>query len=401
MKRILAICLTGIVFLNGCDTKRVIENTSKVENVESGFITWIEEPALSSIDTNSSNSISLSVDMDAKIYWGLSKNEFFVFSPTFFENELASNPYFIDKGVIDVLKDELSLIDISSFNRDSDSFLYILAKKSEYFYTEKVSVVKIPQIIVLNPYISIFDSGVDRVINSQKHSIPLRVWLEDVQKIDETEVTVIINELPELTPIKLTYSENSSNFNGTLEIPSRLTAGTYTLTAEAKGPEINKSKELPLQIEHSDSFIEPFTDFKVSGTSYLSDSFIGTDGTVWHFGNCAGSSVGAIDTPTPYLAKGKTPAAFIRSEVIPGKLTKISFDYKQTHTTAVNLTISILDNQSNEIFREIVQNNNEKGVIKTIEFDIENQMIDGFIIQFEQTDKNSGQVAIDNIRWQM
>lgn len=138
---------------------------------------------------------------------------------------------------------------------------------------------------------------------------------------------------------------------------------------------------------------EDFTNFPETGTSYVSGTFTGNDGSAWLYASCSGNSTVAIAAPSPVLGKGKTPEASVESGEIQGGIGTLSFDYLQAFSTNVTLDVYV-----NGTLITTVTSNAQQGVVLN-SGPITVGASGACIIKLVQQNATAGQVTIDNITW--
>jgi len=138
---------------------------------------------------------------------------------------------------------------------------------------------------------------------------------------------------------------------------------------------------------------EDFTNFPETGTSYVSGTFTGNDGSAWLYASCSGNSTVAIATPSPVLGKGKTPEGSVESGEIQGGIGTLSFDYLQAFSTNVALDVYV-----NGTLITTVTSNAQQGVVLN-SGPITVGASGACIIKLVQQNATAGQVTIDNITW--
>jgi hypothetical protein len=137
--------------------------------------------------------------------------------------------------------------------------------------------------------------------------------------------------------------------------------------------------------------LENFNNYGETSNVYHDSTFVGQDGSTWHYYQCRGDS--AIVAPTPTLGKARTPVAEITSGTINGGCGILSFQYKQVFSTGVSLDVFV-----NGLLVKTVTSSGQQGVVLE-SGDITVNQSGGFVLDLKQTSTNSGQVAIDNIQW--
>ncbi len=138
------------------------------------------------------------------------------------------------------------------------------------------------------------------------------------------------------------------------------------------------------------SHLETFANFPVTGSSYSDGSFSGQDGSTWTYKQCRGDII--IEGETPCFAKSSSEVS-MTSGVLQGGISTLSFQYKQAFSSDV-----ALDVYANGNLVATLTSSNEQNVLKesgNIPVNIE----EGVTLRFVQKNSLSGQVAIDNIRW--
>ncbi len=136
---------------------------------------------------------------------------------------------------------------------------------------------------------------------------------------------------------------------------------------------------------------ENFANYPETQNAYHDGTFVGQDGSTWSYTQCRGDSV--IIAPSPTFGKKRPMTSKIISGTLHNGCGTISFDYKQTFSTAVDLNLFI-----NGLL--------VKNVISTLQGAVVNSgpvvvnTPGDFTLMFKQADSsNSGQVTIDNVIW--
>ncbi|HNY04036.1 MAG TPA: choice-of-anchor J domain-containing protein, partial [Bacteroidales bacterium] len=120
-------------------------------------------------------------------------------------------------------------------------------------------------------------------------------------------------------------------------------------------------------------------------------TFTGLDGSTWSYTQCRGDSV--IVAPSPTLGKKRPITSKIVSGTLHNGCGTISFDYKQTFSSAVDLDLFI----NGTLFANVTST--AQGVV-TNSGNINVNLPGDFTLMFKQADSsNSGQVTIDNVVW--
>jgi len=398
MKKIVIIGLLFVSILASSCNKRIIL-TEESDCSQLSAMNWVVKPELDI--TGGIYSIKAVVDQDCEILWGVSSKDYFVFSGSYFEQELKYNQYFEGRGGIVINGDDTAKIDLSSIERGSDRFIYLCGIDKQNSRFTEVVVVSLPRIeVVSEPELY----GVSINNNYIENNIVNRVVIKSgISNINKEGLDVICSILSEnhLLSVSMVEDFETGLYFGIIDLPARFEAGVYRVIVNAVKGDISLSSEMNLNVAENKLFIENFEGFENGSASYTQGIFVGADGTVWSFDNCAGGSVGRIEGRTPYLAKGKLPAANIVSGIIPGVVNSLSFDYKQTHTSSVDLIFSIISTDGDKLWEEHFTTSGETGVIKRAEVNpiIENEY-SGFRFRFEQANSSAGQVALDNLVWQ-
>ena len=135
---------------------------------------------------------------------------------------------------------------------------------------------------------------------------------------------------------------------------------------------------------------EVFANFPVTANSYSSGTFAGRDGSTWTYTLCQGSKV--ITAPTPGLKDGTTGNPSIASGVIAGGCGTLSFDWMKMFSKAVSVDVIV-----NDAVLHTITGGTQNVVNNTGLLDV--NAGGSFTLQIRQNNKDSGQVAIDNIRW--
>lgn len=138
------------------------------------------------------------------------------------------------------------------------------------------------------------------------------------------------------------------------------------------------------------TYLEDFTNYSETGSSYVDGTFTGNDGSTWTYVQCRGDQT--IDAETPMLGKNRTPSAEMTSGTISGGIGTLNFDYMQAFGTNVNLEIYV-----NDALVGSVTSNGETGVVKN-SGDIAVDVAGDFVLSFRNP-TDGGQVNIDNVEW--
>lgn len=136
---------------------------------------------------------------------------------------------------------------------------------------------------------------------------------------------------------------------------------------------------------------EDFVNFPVTGSSYTDGTFTGRDGSTWTFVQCRGDKL--INSPTPGMHKGTTPAASVESGTLTGGCGTISFDYMRMFTST-----AVVDVVINGTIRHTVTGTAGQNVVTNTGPLTINQG-GNFTLKIVQNNFSAGQVAIDNITW--
>ena len=139
--------------------------------------------------------------------------------------------------------------------------------------------------------------------------------------------------------------------------------------------------------------MEDFTNFPETSTSYVTNTFLGLDGSTWNYSNCSGNVDKQIDIPSPVIARNKIPVGEITSGTISGGCGVMNFDFMQAFSSNVNLLVYVNDIE----VANITSSSQVDVVLNTGEI-VVNQPGD-FTFRFVQANTFAGQVTIDNISW--
>ncbi len=134
---------------------------------------------------------------------------------------------------------------------------------------------------------------------------------------------------------------------------------------------------------------ETFANFPETGSGYNSGTFLGQDGSTWTYVQCRGNKV--IDAPTPGLGNGTT-LAYVGSTNLAGGCGTLAFDYMQMFTST-----SLVDVIVNGTVYGPFRSGGQNIVMHADPLDIHVGGV--FSLMIRQNNKDSGQVAIDNIVW--
>lgn len=138
------------------------------------------------------------------------------------------------------------------------------------------------------------------------------------------------------------------------------------------------------------SILETFDNLALSGSSYVTGSFQGTDSIGWNY---VYGRIDSISGKAIMLGKGKTPSAELKSDTISGGIGTLKFDYKQAFSSNVNLNVMV-----NDTLVATVTTYYESGVSKS-SGNIDVNVTGDFVIRFVNTSSSAGQVTIDNVQW--
>ena len=136
---------------------------------------------------------------------------------------------------------------------------------------------------------------------------------------------------------------------------------------------------------------ENFNNYPETANAYHDGTFLGMDGSTWSYTQSRGDSV--IVAPSPTFGKKRPMTSKIVSGNIQNGCGTISFDYKQTFSTAVNLNLYI----NGMLVKNVTST--AQGVVSNSGPVVANTP-GTFTLMFKQADSsNSGQVTIDNVIW--
>ncbi|MCX6268490.1 MAG: choice-of-anchor J domain-containing protein [Bacteroidetes bacterium] len=136
---------------------------------------------------------------------------------------------------------------------------------------------------------------------------------------------------------------------------------------------------------------ENFTNYPETANAYHDGTFTGMDGSTWSYTQSRGDSV--ITAPSPTFGKKRPLTSKIISGTLHNGCGTISFDYKQTFSTAVNLNLFV----NGLLVKNVVST--AIGVV-TNSGPVAVNTPGDFTLMFKQADSsNSGQVTIDNVIW--
>ena len=135
--------------------------------------------------------------------------------------------------------------------------------------------------------------------------------------------------------------------------------------------------------------MENFAHFPETGSASTNGSFLGQDGSTWSYVQCRGNKV--IQAPTPGLNKG-TNLAYVASGILTGGCGTLSFDWMQMFTSTVSVDVVV-----NGITRHTIKGwgQNITNHSSTLVLNVGGN----FTLKIQQSNKDAGQVAIDNIVW--
>ncbi|MGE0076386.1 MAG: endonuclease [Bacteroidales bacterium] len=175
---------------------------------------------------------------------------------------------------------------------------------------------------------------------------------------------------------------------------SGLTASTsYTIAVSAFDASSNVSTQASTTFttltESSTTSMETFDNFS-AGTSYVSGTFTGQDGSTWTYSGCRGDI--SITGSSITLGKGKTPLSYVTSGTILGGIGTLTFDYMQAFSTAANFYVYV-----NNVLVKTATSSTANSVVNSGSISV--NVSGSFTLKFVQVNTSSGQVAIDNIEW--
>jgi endonuclease I/phosphodiesterase/alkaline phosphatase D-like protein len=137
--------------------------------------------------------------------------------------------------------------------------------------------------------------------------------------------------------------------------------------------------------------LETFANMPETGSSYLTGTFLGQDGSIWNY--IKSRSDVDITGNAIMLGRSQTPQSTFYSGTITGGVGTISFDYMQAYSTNVNLNLLINDTVVGN-----VTTSSEENVIKN-SGNITVNVSGNFVIKFINVNNSDGQVVVDNITW--
>ena len=137
--------------------------------------------------------------------------------------------------------------------------------------------------------------------------------------------------------------------------------------------------------------VETFDNFDATGTSYLTGTFLGQDGSTWTYTEARGDF--AITGKALMIGRNRTPQSEVYSGTIGGGIQVLNFDYMQAYTNDVNLSVLV-----NDVVVGNVTSSVEEGVVKN-SGDITVNVTGNFVLKFKNVNNSNGQVVIDNISW--
>lgn len=134
---------------------------------------------------------------------------------------------------------------------------------------------------------------------------------------------------------------------------------------------------------------ETFDNLTLSGTSYTTGSFLGQDGSTWNFTKCRGDQ--PITGKAIMIGRSQTPQSFVESGTISNGIGTLSFDYKRSFSTNVNLKVFINDTEVGNVTSSDADVHNSGNIAVNVS--------GGFVLKFMNANNADGQVQIDNITW--
>ncbi len=282
------------------------------------------------------------------------------------------------------------IMDITNWqDEDSDGTLILPITTTAF----TLSTSEVPLILITPTTLSDFTYGVGNgPSTSQSFSVSgsnltddITVTPSDNYEISEDDVTF------QNTAITLLESEGEvASTTIYVRLASGLEIGDYDETISCTSTDAD-TKEIAVSgsVTNNYDYTEDFTNFPVTGSSYLSGSFTGNDFD-WTYVYTSASN--PIEAPAPLFGKGKDPAASVSTLFFSG-IGILNFDYMQGYSTNVNLKVMV-----NGDSITTVTSTSQQGIVLN-SGDIEINVSGIVELEFIQLNTAAGQVSIDNISW--
>lgn len=136
---------------------------------------------------------------------------------------------------------------------------------------------------------------------------------------------------------------------------------------------------------------ETFDNLDITGSSYVSGTFLGQDGSDWTFYECRGDY--EIDGKAIMIGRNREPQSNFYSGTLEGGIGVMSFDYMQAFATNVNLQVEV-----NDVVVAVVTSDGQQGEILN-SGPIHVHEPGDVVMKFIGVSNSAGQVVVDNIIW--
>jgi len=134
---------------------------------------------------------------------------------------------------------------------------------------------------------------------------------------------------------------------------------------------------------------ETFDNLTIAGTDYQTGTFTGQDGSEWSFTKCRGDQ--PITGKSLMIGRNQSPQSFFQSGTISGGIGTLSFDYKKSFSTNVNLNVYVNDTLVHNVTTSSTSVQNS-GIITV-------GVAGDFVLKFINANSSNGQVQVDNVTW--
>ncbi len=136
---------------------------------------------------------------------------------------------------------------------------------------------------------------------------------------------------------------------------------------------------------------ETFDNLDLTGTSYVSGTFLGQDGSDWTYYECRGDY--EIDGKAIMIGRNREPQSHFYSGILEGGIGIMSFDYVQAFATNVNLQVEVND----VVVAVVTSDGQQHEVLNSGPIHVHEP--GDAVIKFIGVTNSAGQVAVDNIIW--
>ncbi len=195
-----------------------------------------------------------------------------------------------------------------------------------------------------------------------------------------------------------TFSQNASEwqeFSATLTAPANATGFRFEVRTYDEGPGGGSV--------YYDSFAflgeppvvdgghETFDNLDITGTTYVSGTFLGQDGSDWTYYECRGDY--EIDGKAIMIGRNREPQSHFYSGTLEGGVGILSFDYVQAFATNVNLQVEVND----VVVAVVTSDDQQHEVLNSGPIHVHEP--GDAVIKFIGVTNSAGQVVVDNVIW--